>query len=473
MPMPCARLLAVLAVLLTIAGCHELRPAGDSQVAIPIYRRILPPDDAQRMAERLCSSIGTYERLKIAAFRQAARVRGNDSAPFDRLAAYATVRIEEPLVVASEQGPRLIRCTARMAIDLPPGTVSLSGARSLATDVAFTGRPAADGTALVWTLSSAEPIVYSLATLRRKDGDEFLPPPIVPAAMRSGQESAPAAAAVPQSVAAVAESPRLPTAPLPAAAAPPQAVIPPPRAVALPTPAPSAAPSPRPKVKVAQAVTQPEARPRRPAATARIARQAKRAVTPAQPVRIARVAKARASQPIRQASSRTARAAKRAALLRLQQVAAKRVAPARVQRVAAKRVAPARVQRLAAKRAVATRVQRVAAKRAVATRVQRAAAKRVAPARVQRVAAKRVAPPRVQRVAARPVAKARPRPVVISREARPRLVRPAAARTLATQSAPIRRQQRADTRRPDRSGRDGLDPLAPKPPPKRKGIEYT
>ncbi len=187
--------MAASALLLSLAGCDKLRDGAESRAQVPLVNRVLDPQEAQKLAAQLCSATNTYERLKIAAFRQAARVRGSDSAPFDRLAAFATIRMEEPLVVSGERAPRLIRCSARMAIDLPPGTSAMNGARSLASDVAFSAQPAADGTGLVWTLSAAEPIVYPLATLRRVSGEEFLPAPVVPAIFGTPQPPQPAAQA--------------------------------------------------------------------------------------------------------------------------------------------------------------------------------------------------------------------------------------------------------------------------------------
>lgn len=237
-----SRLLSASVLFVLGAGCNRLNGADETRaLEVPLAKRVLAPEQAQQLAATLCSAPATYERLKIAAFRQAAQVRGTDSAPFDRLAAFATVRVEEPLVVSGEQAPRVIRCTARMAIDLPPGTSAMSGARSLTSDVAFNGRPAADGSGIVWRLSSAEPIIYPLATLRRVTGEEFLPAPVVPA-MFGGSTPGPADDAV------------TPTAPLQTASAPaelaldqppPGGLPPPPAPPAVAPTAPAAAPPPQ------------------------------------------------------------------------------------------------------------------------------------------------------------------------------------------------------------------------------------
>lgn len=253
-----ALLFAASAMLLPAGGCDKLR--GEAEVRppqVPLVKRNLSPEEAQALAARLCSDPGTYERLKIAAFRQAARVRGTDSAPFERLAAFATVRMEEPLVVSGERAPRLIRCSARMSIDLPPGTAAMSGSRILTSDIAFFGQPAADGSGIVWTLNAAEPIVYPLATMRRVTGEEFLPAPVVPAVFR-GPEPAPEAvppvdnaqqtaapAAAPPPAAPPAPPPSPPTKSEPAAPAAPSE----PTRRAVPKPESKAKPEPATKVE--------------------------------------------------------------------------------------------------------------------------------------------------------------------------------------------------------------------------------
>ena len=219
----------VSALLLLASGCDRLGSHDEARVsqaaaAVPLVKRVLNPEQSQQFASRLCSSPATYERLKVGAFRQAARIRGVDSTPFDRLAAFANVRFEEPLVITGDQAPRLIRCSAHMAIDLPPGTAAITGARTLTSDISFVGQPAADGSGLVWQLNAAEPIVYALATMRRVTGEEFLPPPVVPAVFEAAGP-APGAAPIDQ--------------PSPSAPPPPVVVASTPA-----TPVPTSAPSP-------------------------------------------------------------------------------------------------------------------------------------------------------------------------------------------------------------------------------------
>src|SRR5690348_14771765 len=53
--------------------------------------------------EKLCASPNTYDLIKHELFRRAAQVRGSDEAAYDRLAGYAVVRMDNP-VMESEDG---------------------------------------------------------------------------------------------------------------------------------------------------------------------------------------------------------------------------------------------------------------------------------------------------------------------------------------------------------------------------------
>jgi hypothetical protein len=116
--------------------------------------------------EKRCASAATYDRIKRELFRRAAQVRGSDQAAFDKLAAYATIRMERP-VLESQDGARSVACSGSVSIDLPPGVAVVGGRRTLTADVDYALQRAADGSGEVLTLSGADAIVTPLATLSR------------------------------------------------------------------------------------------------------------------------------------------------------------------------------------------------------------------------------------------------------------------------------------------------------------------
>ena len=156
--------LAALAILLAVGACGKKRPA-DALDENFVANAVAEPAAAQ--PEKLCASSSTYEKIKLELFRQAAEVRGRDQAAFDKIAAYSVVRVEEPVLRASDEALRTITCTARMALDLPPGLAVVGGRRSLIASIGYTVQPAADGSGEVVTLSGADPITVPLATLAR------------------------------------------------------------------------------------------------------------------------------------------------------------------------------------------------------------------------------------------------------------------------------------------------------------------
>src|SRR4051812_13017509 len=48
--------------------------------------------------EKRCASAATYDLIKRQLFRHAAQVRGSDQSAYDRLAAYAAIRVENPVL---------------------------------------------------------------------------------------------------------------------------------------------------------------------------------------------------------------------------------------------------------------------------------------------------------------------------------------------------------------------------------------
>ena len=189
-------------------------------------------------AER-CGSQRTYDLVKQQLFRQAAQVRGTDQAAFDRLSAYAAIRVTNPVLKREDEELGTLVCSGAVALDLPPGVAVVGGRRTLEANLDYSLQPAADGSGDVVTLSNADGIVVPLATLARTGSQPGLPQaqqqaPTNGAADDPGQ---PAGAVPPP-------APRAPSAPPPQAfppanrapeRTPPPPVVEPPQASARPS----------------------------------------------------------------------------------------------------------------------------------------------------------------------------------------------------------------------------------------------
>ena len=116
--------------------------------------------------ERVCASKATYDLVKRELFRSAAQRRGSDAAAYDRLAAFAVARMENP-VMESEPGASQAQCSGTLSLDLPPGVVAEGGRRTLMSAIDYSVQPAADGTGNAVRVSNAEAIIGPLATLAR------------------------------------------------------------------------------------------------------------------------------------------------------------------------------------------------------------------------------------------------------------------------------------------------------------------
>jgi len=169
--------LAVAAMLLAAGACGKKRPADALDDNFMANAVVEPAETAP--PERLCASSSIYDKIKLELFRQAAEVRGRDQATFDKIAAYSVVRVEEPVLRARDEALRTISCTARLALDLPPGLAVVGGRRSLVASIGYTVQPAADGSGEVVTLTGADPITVPLATLARI-GVPAAAPPVEP-----------------------------------------------------------------------------------------------------------------------------------------------------------------------------------------------------------------------------------------------------------------------------------------------------
>ena len=117
--------------------------------------------------EKLCASKATYDLIKRELFRRAAQLRGSDQAAYDRLSAYAVLRMENPVMESQDSATGAVNCSGSLSLDLPPGVAVVGGRRTLTSDVDYTVQPAADGSGNVVLLRNADAIVTPLATLAR------------------------------------------------------------------------------------------------------------------------------------------------------------------------------------------------------------------------------------------------------------------------------------------------------------------
>ena len=114
-----------------------------------------------------CASSTTYDMIKRDLFRRAAQMRGSDQAAYDKLATYAVLRMENPVLESQNTETGALNCSGTLSIDLPPGVTVAGGRRTLTADVDYSIQPAADGSGDVVLLKNADPIIEALATLAR------------------------------------------------------------------------------------------------------------------------------------------------------------------------------------------------------------------------------------------------------------------------------------------------------------------
>jgi hypothetical protein len=124
--------------------------------------------------EKACASKTTYDLIKRELFRRAAQLRGSDQATYDRLSAYAVVRMENPVMESEDTSTQAVNCSGSLSLDLPPGVAVVGGRRTLTSDVDYSVQPAADGSGAVVLLHNADAIITPLATLSRV----AQPPPV-------------------------------------------------------------------------------------------------------------------------------------------------------------------------------------------------------------------------------------------------------------------------------------------------------
>jgi len=117
--------------------------------------------------EKRCASQTTYDLIKRELFRRAAQLRGSDQAAYEKLAAYAVVRMENPVLEGESDETGAVNCSGSLSLDLPPGVAVVGGRHTLMSDLDYTLQPAADGSGTVVLLRNADAVVTPLATLAR------------------------------------------------------------------------------------------------------------------------------------------------------------------------------------------------------------------------------------------------------------------------------------------------------------------
>ena len=153
-------------------------------------------------AEKRCASQATYDLIKRELFRRAALMRGSDQAAYDKLSAYAVVRMENPVLESENGDTGAVNCSGSLSLDLPPGVAVVGGRHSLNADIDYTLQGAADGSGTVVLLRNADAVIAPLATLARTAQQE-------PPSTETASEGNEAATAEPTTV----EPPQAPATP--------------------------------------------------------------------------------------------------------------------------------------------------------------------------------------------------------------------------------------------------------------------
>ncbi len=152
--------IALLGLLLLVARCV---PQDTAKIANQTRQAAQERAIARRL-QAACASPTTYDRLKLAAFEEAIRIRNADPVNLATLATYSTVRMEQPQVKGRDETLDVTVCTGRFVLDIPPGAErAFGGARRLEADIEYSAQAAADGSGLVYKMKGAEPIIYKLA----------------------------------------------------------------------------------------------------------------------------------------------------------------------------------------------------------------------------------------------------------------------------------------------------------------------
>jgi uncharacterized protein YecT (DUF1311 family) len=155
-------LIGGLAVLLLVIAFFATRPNPDQDKLSDEQVNLVQPEATG--PQKLCSSKATFDAIKRELFRRAAKVRRSDQATFDRLAAYAVARMENPVMESEDGASGAANCSGSLSLDLPPGVAVAGGRRSLSADVDYRVDPGGNV-----ELGNADAIVTPLSTLTRVD----------------------------------------------------------------------------------------------------------------------------------------------------------------------------------------------------------------------------------------------------------------------------------------------------------------
>jgi hypothetical protein len=148
-------------VLLASSVWDERWNSRDNASANEVAEEAKRPDP-----QSWCASQATYDSIKRELFRRAAQARGSDEQAFARLADFALLRVNGPIVRGIDDRVNSVSCSGTAVLSLPPG-VSVGGSRSLSGDLDYMIQPAADGTGNVIRLGNVDSIVVPLATISR------------------------------------------------------------------------------------------------------------------------------------------------------------------------------------------------------------------------------------------------------------------------------------------------------------------
>lgn len=156
--------------------------------------------------EGWCAAQATYDAMKRELFRRAAQVRGSDEQAYARLADFALLRVNGPVVRGIDDQLQSVSCAGTIVLQLPPGVQVSGGRRTLSGDVDYMIQPAADGTGNVVRLGDADSIVVPLATLSRKPAEQPASP-IVPEPANGMEQEQTATGAAPEQPSPVQANP--------------------------------------------------------------------------------------------------------------------------------------------------------------------------------------------------------------------------------------------------------------------------
>lgn len=162
-PTVLALLGGVVVLLMLIAYFVSNRNPDQDKLTGPQITKARPAASS----DKRCASQATFDLIKRDLFRRAAQLRGADEAAYDKLAAYAVARMENPVLEGERSDSGSVNCSGSLSLDLPPGVAVAGGRHTLMSSIDYTVQAAADGSGLVVLLRNADAIVAPLATLGR------------------------------------------------------------------------------------------------------------------------------------------------------------------------------------------------------------------------------------------------------------------------------------------------------------------